>query len=97
MTYMRTLGVTLLATMLPGCMVIHEREVVEAPAVAAAPVPTGVRACRIAPPRRRARAGGGSLMLSVAIRNATIVDGAGAPGRMGDIGIADRTPYVRAT
>lgn len=51
MTYMRTLGAMLLATMLPACMVIHEREIVEAPAVAAAPVaPPAAALAAPAPP-----------------------------------------------
>jgi hypothetical protein len=50
MTYMRTLGVTLLATMLPACVVVHEREVVEAPAVAAAPAPVVATLAPTAPP-----------------------------------------------
>ncbi|HPN04435.1 MAG TPA: hypothetical protein PK050_01410 [Hyphomonadaceae bacterium] len=50
MTYMRTLGVTLLATMLPACVVVHERKVVEAPAVAAAPAPVAAPVAAMAAP-----------------------------------------------
>ena len=44
MTYTRTLGALLLATMLPGCVLVHEREIVEVPA---APAP--VVAAAVAP------------------------------------------------
>ena len=44
MTYTRALGALLLATMLPGCVLVHEREIVEVPA---APAP--VVAAAIAP------------------------------------------------
>lgn len=50
MTYTRTLGALLLATMLPGCIMVHEREVVEAPAVAAAPAPVAATLAPAAPP-----------------------------------------------
>lgn len=50
MTYTRTLGALLLATMLPGCIMVHEREVVEAPSVAAAPAPVAATLAPAAPP-----------------------------------------------
>ena len=50
MTYMRTLGVTLLATMLPACVVVHEREIVETPAIAAAPAPVAAPVVAMAAP-----------------------------------------------
>ncbi len=50
MTYMRALGAMLLTTMLPACMVIHEREVVETPAVAAAPAPVAAPVAAMAAP-----------------------------------------------
>ncbi|MDP3495446.1 MAG: hypothetical protein Q8R82_20250 [Hyphomonadaceae bacterium] len=48
MTHSRTIGALLLATMLPGCVMVHEREIVEVPVVAAAPVV--VAAAPMAPP-----------------------------------------------
>ena len=47
MTHSRTIGALLLATMLPGCVMVHEREIVEVP-VAAAPVVAA--AAPMAPP-----------------------------------------------
>lgn len=50
MTYMRTLGALLLTTMLPACVVVHEREIVETPAAASAPAPIAALAAAPAPP-----------------------------------------------
>jgi len=50
MTYLRAAGAFVLASLLTGCVVVHEREIVETPPVAAAPPPVMATAAPVAPP-----------------------------------------------